>query len=300
MMSANRNRVSRLVLPSLLFLLGLAGCHNTNEQLVEAELRTRERELREAREAATRLEYHNEALQRELWTLHHGAARVPPEMLSQVTSVQRIVLGRQTGGYSDERHPGDQALQVVLEPRDGEDQRVKAPGAAHIDVLEINAQGFKTPLSSWDIPPEQLRRTWREGLFGTGYYILLPWKVLPTTPSLRVIVRLTLPDGRTFEADRDVKVHLPNQSAPHDFPLGESGPALAEPEIPLLPPRPLETTPAPTAPVPATPGVPAPPRPLGPPKPPPPPPRGPESSDVWRSATSTSPVTLRQPLPLLK
>jgi hypothetical protein len=297
MMSANRNRGPRLILSPLLVLLCLAGCHNTNEQLVEAELRTRERELRETREAAARLEYNNEALQRELWSLHHGAARVPPEVLTQVTSVQRIVLGRQTGGYSDERHPGDQALQVVLEPRDGEDQRVKAPGAVHIDVLEINAQGFKTPLSSWDIPPEQLRRTWREGLFGTGYYILLPWKVWPSTPSLRVVARLTLPDGRVFEADRDVKVRLPHQAAPHDFPLGEAGPLLPEPEG-LLPPRVLETPP-PTPSAPSTPGVPPPPRPLGPKPPPPPPPGDLESSAVWQPATSST-ITLRRPLPLLK
>jgi hypothetical protein len=235
MMSAKRTWNCRLLF-AVLFCL--TGCHNTNEQIVEAELRTRERELREAREAASRLEYHNEALQRELWSLHHGAAKVPPELLTQVTSVQRIVLGRQTGGYSDEHTPGDQALQVVLEPRDGEDQRVKAPGAVHIDALEISPQGFKTPLSSWEIPPEQLRRTWREGLFGTGYYILLAWKVWPSTPSLRVVARLTLPDGRVFEADRDVKVRLPGQAGPHDYPAPDfGGPALLQPERLLPRPR---------------------------------------------------------------
>src|SRR5205823_5874787 len=99
-----------------------------------------------------------------------------------------------------DRQPGDEALLVVVEPRDEQDQRIKAPGAVHVEALEVNSEGLKSPLSSWDVLPEQLRRAWREGLFGTGYYVILPWKVWPTCPQLRVVVRFTLSDGRAFEA----------------------------------------------------------------------------------------------------
>jgi hypothetical protein len=257
--------------------------------LLESELRARERQLREAREEVARLEFHSEALQRELWALHQGAPRLPPEHTAQVTSVRRIVLGRQTGSYDQGRKSGGEGLQVVIEPRDGEDQRIKAPGAAHIDCLEISPEGLKTPLSSWEVSPEQLRRTWREGLFGTGYYVLLPWKEWPSSPQLRVVVRFTVPDGRLFEADRDVTVRSAPPAWSHSPPPGEPrGPLLSEPTLTLPPPRKLEPAP------PGSPSVP----------PPPTPPDRPAASDAveptahWRPGPADGAVYLRRPLPL--
>jgi hypothetical protein len=274
-----------------LLLLSAAGCRNND--LVEGQLRTCERDLRETREALCRLESHNEALQRELITLHHGPGQVPPEYLAQVSTVRRIVLGRQTGGYNDDYGPADTSLQVVLEPRDGEDQRIKAPGSAHIEALEINQEGLKMPLSAWDLSLEQMRRSWREGLFGSGYYLVLPWKVPPHSTSLRVVVRFMLPDGRTFEADRDVTVHLPSRAEPHPLLPGD-GPMLLDPRPALPPPRPLEA--APPAPLPPLrPAAPPPPRPVGPETPLPPPPER-SSSSAWQSAVDS--VSLRKPMPL--
>jgi hypothetical protein len=42
----------------------------------------------------------------------------------------------------------------------------------------------------------------------TGYLFTLPWKNWPTTEKLRVTAQFQLPDGRMFEADRDVTVRL--------------------------------------------------------------------------------------------
>src|SRR5947209_3085376 len=131
-----RSTYSR-VLPPLLLALGLAGCRNSGE-LVEAELRTRERELRETQEEVARLKFHNEALQQQLWSAYQGPVKVPPEQAALVTSVRRVVLGRLTGGYGGDRTAGDAALQVVIEPRDERDQRLKAPGAVHVEALEIS------------------------------------------------------------------------------------------------------------------------------------------------------------------
>src|SRR5207245_2700158 len=46
------------------------------------------------------------------------------------------------------------------------------------------------------------------GLFTSGYVVTLPWKSWPTCENLRVVARLVLSDGRAFEADKDVKIHL--------------------------------------------------------------------------------------------
>ena len=190
-------------LPALLLLLA-AGCRNCD--LVEAELRTRERELRELHAEFARVEAENDALHREVRGLRQPGPHPTVEHASQTNTVRQVVLGRQTGGYDDDACPGDEALMVVCEPRDADGHALKAPGTLYVEAVEINAQGLKSVLSTWELSEAELRRTWRSGLLGSGYHVILPWKNWPTNERLRVVARLTLPDGRAFEADRDVRV----------------------------------------------------------------------------------------------
>jgi len=195
------------VLTFLTTLLLAAGCRRAD--LVEAELRTRERELRETRDELFNSEAYNQALQSEIRDVRStSTSKLTPEHASQIYTIREVVLGRQTGGYDDDNIPGDEALQVVLEPRDPDGQAIKAPGHLRVTALEISPEGLKTPLSTWDIPPQELRRTWRNGFLSTGYYVVLPWKNWPTTPKLRVVAQFILADGRAFEADKDVTIRL--------------------------------------------------------------------------------------------
>jgi hypothetical protein len=228
----------RVMLLGAALWIPAGGCRNCD--LVEAELRTRERELREARDALERTELLNEALQREVHALRPGAVTpISPELASQMYTLKEIVLGRGTGGYSNDCQSWDDALQVVIEPRDPDGQAIKAPGSLHVEAVQINPQGLKSPLSAWDIPPNKLRRTWQNGLLSAGYYVLLPWNVPPTDRKVRVTARFTLADGRLFEADKDVTIRLrPEPKAP-------TGPMLV-PEEPIVPgPGPVEVEPLP-------------------------------------------------------
>jgi hypothetical protein len=215
-------------------VLGLAGLFGgcRNNDLVEAELRSRESEVRELKAELGRAESQNDAMAREITALRQNtSARPTPELASQTYTLKEIVLGRQTGGYDDDDCPGDEALQVVLEPHDCDGHTIKAPGSLHVEALEISPEGIKTPLSAWEVSPEQLRRSWRSGLLSTGYFVILPWKNWPSTPKLRVIARFTLSDGRMFEADKDVTVRL---TAPARRPVVPI-PDAVEPREPALP-----------------------------------------------------------------
>jgi len=226
-----------VLLGSALLIPG-AGCRNCD--FVEAELRTRERELREAREELLRSELYNDTLQREIQTLRPSAVSKPsPEQASQIYTLKEIVLGRQTGGYDEDGYPGDEGVLVVLEPRDPDGHPIKTPGSLKIDVAQVSVEGIKTPLSTWQVPPEQLRKTWQSGLLSTGYYVRLPWQVPPATPKLRITVRFTLTDGRAFEADKDITIRLPPR------PKTDPMPILPSDDL-LVPPGPvLETLPSP-------------------------------------------------------
>jgi hypothetical protein len=231
-----------------------AGCQHPKRDLVESELRHREADVLDLKAEVTRLHASNDGLERELQAVRQtSAAKITPELASQVYTLKCITLGRQTGGYDNNGIPGDEALQVVLEPRDPDDQAIKAPGTVDVQALQITPEGLKQPLSSWHVPPERLRPAWRSGLFTTGYFLILPWKVWPTGERLRVVTQFTLADGRVFEADRDIVIRLEqgeHRPPPAEVPDTPSGPAL-EPETPLPPPRKLE----PPAPAPVRPAV---------------------------------------------
>jgi hypothetical protein len=233
------------------FALGLfaaGGCRNCD--LVEAELRSRENDMRELRADLARAESHNEALMRELASLRHGsAAKISPELASQTYTLKDITLGRGTGGVDEDGCPGDEALEVVLEPHDDDGHTIKAPGSVHIEALEISPEGLKVPLSSWDLTPEQVRHTWRSGLLSTGYAIVLPWKNWPSSEKLRVIVRFTLADGRVFEADKDITIRLTPMAPRKITPLPDPGdPTPSLEPMPVLPsPRKLEPKPTSTS-----------------------------------------------------
>jgi hypothetical protein len=212
---------------------------------VEAELRTRDRQMREMKEELNRAACTNEALVRELQAVRHGGgAIVTPELASQTYTLKQINLGRGTGGYDDDHCPGDEGLQVVLEPKDCDGHTIKTPGALHVEALEINAEGLKAPVSAWDVPPQQLRRTWRSGFISTGYFVVLPWQNWPSSEKMRVTARFLLADGRMFEAEKDITIRLTPVAYRKTLPpagiIGTPVPALPGDPVPLPPPRPVD------------------------------------------------------------
>jgi hypothetical protein len=248
------------LLPFLSCLL-LCACRHNNNQLLENELRAKEALYRDTLQDLKRIEAQNEALQREVAARHAGPP-LPPEVAAPTFGLKRIALGRGTGGYDNDGLPGDEALQVIVEPRDGDDHVVKVPGTLHVSALEVTPQGLKQPLCWWTLTPEQLRPLWKQGLFSTGYAVILPWTAIPHSDTVRVVVQLKIADGRVFEADRDVKVR----------------PLLHAPPAPTLPmPTPVQPGPTPSFVVPSS-GVGEPLR--------------------WTPAPLTNAVDLGRPLPI--
>jgi hypothetical protein len=245
----------------LSLLLAVGGCHCCER--VETELRARENDVRELREELDRCGVYNQALQHEVHALR-GQLGIPPGSPPPAAyPVKTLALGRQTGGRSNDICPGDDALQVQVEPRDPEGQAIKAPGQLLIQAEEITKEGIKRPLSSWVIPPEQLRNSWKNGMLTTGYLLNLPWKVWPSTEKLRVSAQLQLLDGRVFAADRDVTVRLtavnqrpttvPNanpKAVPAPPAGGEGGPMLLPAPRLIDPAKPGEAAQADTIPAP--------------------------------------------------
>src|SRR5262249_36354210 len=176
-----------LPLFAALALVGAAGCRSSCYR-VESELRAREEDVRNLKDEVERLGGVNEALSREL-AAHRaepgpdGAIRKP----SEPYPMRSLVIGRGTGGRPDEACGGDDGLIVIVEPRDCDDQAIKAPGQMVIDVIETPREGPSGLLKRYAISPDQLRCTWQNGLFSTGYRLSLAFDRLPITERLRVV-----------------------------------------------------------------------------------------------------------------
>lgn len=199
-----RNALVVFFLPLVCLIFG---CRSNNTGKIESELRTKSELYREALEEQRRVEGQNLHLRQELDALRNTAKKNLDQPITTY-GVKRITLGRDTRGIDQDGAPGDEWFQVVLEPRDGEDHVFKAPGSMQIYALEITPQGTKTPLSMWEIGPDKMEGGWKTGLLSTGYTIVQPWKVPPVYENVRFVVRFITPDGRTYEADRDIKVKV--------------------------------------------------------------------------------------------
>ncbi len=201
----------------------LTGCRSCSK--VERELAARESDVRTLKDELGRATFMADALSKELSAQKglpgpDGILRPPTEPYP----VRSLRLGGRTSGRPSDTLPGDNRLEVMLEPLDTEGQSIKAPGSAQIEVQEVTPEGLKRPLSVWEVPPDQLRRSWQSGLINTGYILEFPWKSFPTTETLRVTARFRMMDGRMFEADKDIRVRV--------LPIKDRPPTMAPPPMP--------------------------------------------------------------------
>lgn len=236
----------RLFVGVLALTVLAAGCRNRSD-LVEAELRGREREVSQLRSDLQRSEALNYAMESELRSRAGGSVPFPPpgEIIDRplalmANTIQRIELGRGTGGTDEDKWPGDEALTVVITPRDGDGSALKVPGHLVVKAFEVSMEGLKVPMGKWEVSSADLQKTWRSGVFGSGYFVKLPWRNWPNSEKLRVVAQFaTLPDNRWFEADKDVTIRLmpggPRSSVTPILPSGSIpvGPPAFSPAVPI-------------------------------------------------------------------
>jgi hypothetical protein len=218
-----------LFLPTFL----LIGCKpNKRYDLIEAELRTRERELTDTRAALEQARNLNRAYAQQALS-----SEPPPPNAPAYIPVKEITLGRGTGGLFGDGPTGEEGLMIVVVPRDEDGTAVKVPAKVDVAAWDISPAGLKTAIGNWTVAAEKVRPTWRSGFISTGYFVVLPWQCRPNSERVRVAVRLTTLDGRTFETDKDIAVKLGPLSRPISPELQQSPvvPGTPRPREPLFP-----------------------------------------------------------------
>jgi len=230
----NSVRFARYIAGCGIVCMLLPACSpNKRYDLIEAELRTRERELSETRIALEQARNLNRAYAQQ--SQSSPGVEVPGQSTPTYIPIKDITLARGTGGVDEDGILGDEGLMVVVLPRDGDGSAVKVPARVQIAAWEVNAAGIKTQIGNWEIPAEKVRPTWRQGFVSTGYFVGVPWQTFPSTEKVRVAVRLTTLDGRTFEADKDFFVRVCMSRIAN--PVANPTPTAIAPAMPIPAPR---------------------------------------------------------------
>lgn len=230
----NSGRFARVIAGCGIVCLLLPACSpNKRYDLIEAELRTRNRELADTRAALDQARNLNQAYAQQQCQSGQPA---PDPTTPAYIPLKEITLARGTGGVDEDGVPGDEGLMVVILPRDGDGSAVKVPAKVQIAAWEVTTAGIKNPIGNWELPAEKVRPTWRSGFISTGYFVAVPWQTLPCNEKVRVAVRLTTLDGRAFESDKDIIVRVGGARNPSPEPAPQPTPHTPKgPREPLFP-----------------------------------------------------------------
>lgn len=215
------------------YLLPVIGCARGNVELLEAQLRNREAELRSL---SGQLELREQELarsEREIRLLQQQLADKPvaPEAIAKLAQIEKIEINSSlTGALDQDDYPGDDVLNVVVSPLDGLGDVVRLDGDIAIEALDPSLPENERSLGRWQIGLADAESSWHDGFIGQGYQLTTPWQRLPRSKELILLARYKTPDGREFSATRNISVNPVPDGTPGLLPLPQ-----AKTETPPLP-----------------------------------------------------------------
>ncbi len=171
--------------------LGLPRCSELADTLA-----TRQAELDAARRDLAALRETVDAQDEQIQTL----AKLGEARLDRLFHVERIRLGRYTGGIDTDDVPGHDAVKVYLEPVDQHGSVIKAAGDVTIDLFDLPAGG--TRLGTFTFAADSLADYWRSGPLTHHFSFVCPLEAARPSQS-EVTVRVTFTEyltGKTFTA----------------------------------------------------------------------------------------------------
>jgi hypothetical protein len=136
--------------------------------------------------------------------LHLGDKR-----MEKLYVVQRIRLGRATGGVDVDKKPGDDAIKVYVEPIDQHGSVLKAPAEVAIRLFDLAADANSTLISEHRFEVDETAAAWSSGFLAYHYRFTCPWKTPPKHGEITVRVEfLDYLTGKKHIAQKVCKIDL--------------------------------------------------------------------------------------------
>lgn len=120
-----------------------------------------------------------------------------------------------SGGINSDGSAGDQALLVVVQPRDRRGQAVDAPADISVVALDpaiLDSHGKAARVGRWDFTAAETASLFRRTDSNGAVHLAMAWPAEPPKHGrLHLFVRYTTADGRRVETDGPVEVVLAAQ-----------------------------------------------------------------------------------------
>jgi hypothetical protein len=210
----------RIAIPALC-ALGLAGCASRgNVEILESELRSEERareqlseQLRQSQEELKIARTDAGALRAQLAERRQVA--LSPEQADVFYRAEAIKFNMLlTGGQERDGQTGDDSLSVMLMPVDVHGDLVKLAGDVDLELFDMTLASDQQRLGLWRFNLDEVREHWHKGFLAAGYLFQMDWQTPPVSPELTLHARMTMADGRQFDATTQLKVTAKTGGAP--------------------------------------------------------------------------------------
>lgn len=138
--------------------------------------------------------------------------RASYEEVDDTRIVQLFINPFRTRGVDLDQQPGDDALHVVIEPRNAAGQFVPQTGELTVVVLDPAAPGDEAHVARWDVNSQEVGRRILETRPEPGIALQFKWpEQRPEHGKLKMFVRYRSPQGESIETSSDVFVTVPGQ-----------------------------------------------------------------------------------------
>jgi hypothetical protein len=132
------------------------------------------------------------------------------QRMKHIFRVERIRLGRYTGGADLDGKTGDDGIKVYIQPIDQHGSIIKAAGTVKVQLFDLAAPTGKNLIFEQTWPAETIHKNWTAGLLGNHFAFKCRWKTRPAHDE--ITVRAEFVDyltARRFTAQKACKVALP-------------------------------------------------------------------------------------------
>jgi len=196
------------LLSSVFCLCVVAGCENANSiktPLVEQignlteQKKLLEKQLEQSRAENKQLKKQNQVL-----------AGLPEDVKGEnLYRLQRIDIGRYTGFFDKDDDGKKEKLIVYIQPRDEEDDIVKASGTVDVQLWDLNKADGKALLGQWRKEPEELKKLWFATLITINYRLTFDIADKVQSFDEPLTVKVTFTDYLTGKVFKEQKVIKP-------------------------------------------------------------------------------------------
>ena len=194
-----------LIIGTLAGLMSLAGCTLKTDEVLELQ-RDKfklQRQLQRAEETIAEQQKTLRQKDKQISTL----ADLAPEQLEVLFTVEKIVLGRYSGGTNLDQKGGDDGVRVYLIPQDQSGRTVTAAGSVEIDVFDL-ARKEESLLVSYSFTAAKAKEHWQSSGLANHYSFTCPWKDKePLGEEITIHVKFVdYLSGRSFTATKQCRI----------------------------------------------------------------------------------------------